>query len=72
MQTKMLSMAMAKASELFDKQGGAASGNKQDAVNGAASTMMKLLLQSKMGNAGGSGASSGGLGSMLSMAQKFL
>ncbi|KAG8889847.1 hypothetical protein FRB98_002496 [Tulasnella sp. 332] len=70
MKSKMLSMAMSEASKLFDAKGGAASGTKQDAVNGAAQTVMKLFMQSKMGNAGGSGAAPpGGLGSMLSMAR---
>ena len=41
----MIAMAMAEASKLFDKSGGTASGNKQDAVNGAAATVMKLLIQ---------------------------
>jgi hypothetical protein len=45
----LISMAMADATKLFDKSGGKASGNKQDAVNGAASTVMKLLVQSKFG-----------------------
>jgi hypothetical protein len=35
---------MAEASKLFDTQG-SASGQKQDAVNGAAMTVMKLLVQ---------------------------
>ncbi|KAF9040459.1 beta-flanking protein [Hymenopellis radicata] len=48
-QTQLISLAMAEASKLFDKSGGAASGNKQDVVNGAAMTVMKLFVQSKMG-----------------------
>jgi len=51
---------------LFDKSGGAASGNKQDAVNGAAMTVMKLLVQSKFSGAIG-GGNSGGLGGLLSL-----
>lgn len=34
--------------QLFDSSGGAASGNKQDAVNGAAGTIMKLMMKSQM------------------------
>ena len=59
-------MAMAEATKLFDKSGGAASGNKQDAVNGAAMTVMKLLVQSKLSGAVG-GGNSGGLGSLMSL-----
>jgi hypothetical protein len=65
-QTQLISMAMAEATKLFDKSGGAASGNKQDAVNGAAMTVMKLLVQSKFSGAVG-GGSSGGLGSLVSL-----
>jgi len=61
-------MAMAEASKLFDKSGGASSGNKQDAVNGAAMTVMKLLVQSKFGGAQTIGGSnSGGLSGLLSL-----
>ena len=38
---------------MFDQSGGAASGNKQDAVNGAAGTIFKLLMKSQMGGSGG-------------------
>jgi len=73
MKSKLIGKAMAEASKLFDKSGGAASGNKQDAVNGAAMTVMKLLVQSKLsGGSTGGASSSGGLGSMMSMASKFL
>ena len=57
---------MAEASNLFDKSGGASSGNKQDAVNGAAMTVMKLLVQSKFSGAIG-GGNSGGLGSLMGL-----
>jgi hypothetical protein len=60
---------MAEASKLFD-QSGAGSGNKQDAVNGAAMTVMKLLVQSKFSGATG-GGNSGGLGSLLSLVSFF-
>ena len=65
----LISMAMAEATKLFDKSGGKASGNKQDAVNGAASTVMKLLVQSKFGGGplGGGKKDSGGLGGLLSL-----
>ncbi|KAF8203828.1 hypothetical protein BJ912DRAFT_941150, partial [Pholiota molesta] len=68
-QTQIISLAMAEASKLFEKSG-AGSGNKQDAVNGAAMTVMKLLVQSKFSGAIG-GGNSGGLGSLLSLAQHF-
>jgi len=68
-QTKLISMAMAEAAKLFDKKQ-PASGNKQDAVNGAAMTVMKLLVQSKVGHATG-GSNSGGLSGLLSLASKF-
>ncbi|RDB28669.1 hypothetical protein Hypma_015787 [Hypsizygus marmoreus] len=74
-QTQLISMAMAEATKLFDKSGGAASGNKQDAVNGAAMTVMKLLVQSKFGGGGSSttigGSNSGGLSGLMSLASKF-
>jgi len=71
MQSKLIGMAMAEASKLFDSQGGASSGNKQDAVNGAAATVMKLLIQSKLSGTVG-GGNSGGLGSLVGLAGKFL
>jgi len=70
-QTQLISMAMAEATKLFDQSGGAASGNKQDAVNGAAMTVMKLLVQSKFSGAMG-GGNSGGLGSLMGLATKFM
>lgn len=45
MQSKLIGMAMSEAGNLFDQQGGAASGTKQDAMSGAASTVMSLLSQ---------------------------
>jgi len=73
-QSQLLSMAMAEATKLFDSQGGAASGNKQDAINSAVKTVLKLVLQSKMGAGAGAGAaaSQGGLGSLMSIASQFL
>ncbi|TFK56664.1 hypothetical protein OE88DRAFT_1650064 [Heliocybe sulcata] len=70
MQTQLISMAMAEATKLFDNKG-AASGNKQDAVNGAAMTVMKLLVQSKFSGTTG-GGNSGGLGSLMGLASKFM
>ncbi|KAG6848754.1 hypothetical protein H0H93_014388 [Arthromyces matolae] len=63
-------MAMAEATKLFDKAGGGSSGNKQDAVNGAAMTVMKLLVQSKFGGGGSffGGGNSGGISGLLSLA----
>ncbi|KIY69166.1 hypothetical protein CYLTODRAFT_442864 [Cylindrobasidium torrendii FP15055 ss-10] len=68
--TDLISMAMAEAAKLFDKSGGTASGNKQDAVNGAAMTIMKLFVQSKASGTTG-GSNSGGLGQLMSLAQQF-
>ncbi|KAF8640687.1 hypothetical protein AX17_000343 [Amanita inopinata Kibby_2008] len=70
-QSQLISMAMAEASKLFESSGGAASGNKQDAVNGAAMTVMKLLVQSKFSGGMSGGSNSGGLGGLLSLASKF-
>lgn len=70
MQGKLISMAMAEASKVFDSQGGAASGNKQDCVNGAAMTVMKFVVQSKMGGMMG-GGNSGGLGSLMGMVSRY-
>ena len=58
---------MAEASKLFDKSGGAASGNKQDAVNGAAMTVMKLLVQSKFSGGTVGGGNSGGLSQLAGL-----
>ena len=58
-------MAMGEASKLFD-QNGASSGGKQEAVNGAAMTVMKLLVQSKLKSTIG-GSDSGGVGSLMGL-----
>ncbi|KAF5368516.1 hypothetical protein D9758_002275 [Tetrapyrgos nigripes] len=68
--TDLISMAMAEASKLFDQSGGATSGNKQDAVNSAGMTVMKLLVQSKFGGGGAIGGSNSG--GLMSLASKFL
>jgi len=71
-QTQLISMAMSEASKLFDSQG-SAGGSKQDAINGAVMTVMKMAVQSKMG--GGSttgGSNSGGLGSLMGLASQFM
>ncbi|PVG03332.1 hypothetical protein CPB86DRAFT_442256 [Serendipita vermifera] len=76
-QSKMIGMAMSEAATLFDKTGH--TGDKQDAVNGAAATMFKMLFQSKFsGGSGGSqptavmgGGNSGGLGQLLEMASQY-
>ncbi|KIL71687.1 hypothetical protein M378DRAFT_183054 [Amanita muscaria Koide BX008] len=70
-QTQLISLAMAEAVKLFDKSGGGSSGSKQDAVNGAAMMAMKLLVQSKFGGTTG-GSNSGGLGSLMGLATKFI
>ena len=56
---------------MFDKSGGTASGNKQDAVNGAAMTVMKLLVQSKFSGGTTGGSDSGGLGSLMGLVSFF-
>jgi len=47
---------MAEALKLFESSG--AQGNKQDAVNGAAMTMMKLMVKSKFSGGGITGGNS--------------
>jgi len=69
--TDLVSLAMAEASKLFDKHGGSTQGTKQDAVNSAGMTIMKLLVQSKFSGTTG-GKDSGGLGGLMSMANKFM
>jgi len=64
--TDLISLAMAEASKLFDKSGGSAHGNKQDAVNSAGMTIMKLMVQSKFSGTTG-GKDSGGLGGLMTM-----
>ena len=67
-QNQLISLAMAEATKLFDKQGSSTQGNKQDAVNGAAMTIMKLLFQSKFGAAPTTGGKdSGGIGQLLTL-----
>jgi len=71
--TDLISLAMAEASKLFDKSGGTSHGNKQDAVNSAGLTIMKLMVQSKLsGGHTTGGKDSGGLGGLMSMAGKFM
>ena len=65
-------MAMAEAAKMFDKSGGTSSGNKQDAVNGAAMTVMKLLVQSKFSGGMTGGSDSGGLGSLMGLVSFLL
>ena len=64
--TDLISLAMAEASKLFDSSGGSAHGNKQDAVNSAGMTIMKLMVQSKFSGTTG-GSNSGGLGGLMSV-----
>jgi len=77
-QTKMIGLAMSEAAKQFDASGHP--GDKQDAVSGAAATMMKLLVQSKFSGGGdGSGglssfiggSNSSGLSSLLSMVRSL-
>ena len=58
----LVSLAMAEASKLFDSAGGSSGGNKQDAINSAGMTIMKMVVQSKLG-----GGNSGGMGGLMSM-----
>ena len=60
---------MAEASKLFDSSGGSSSGNKQDVVNGAAMTVMKLLVQSKV--SGAMGGNSGGMGNLMGLVSRY-
>lgn len=61
---------MAEAAKLFDQNGGASNGGKQDVVNQAAQAMMKLLIKNQVSGAIG-GGQSGGLSSAMGLAQKF-
>jgi len=71
MQSGLVGMAMSEGAKLFDQNGGAAQGGKQDVINSAAGTIIKLMLKSKMTGMTG-GGNSGGLGSLMSMAGKFM
>jgi len=70
-QSKLVGMAMSEAAKLFDSSGGAASGNKQDVVNSAGMTVMKMLMKSQMSQMMG-GQNSGGLGSLMGLASKLM
>ena len=70
--SQLISLAMAEATKLFDKSGGTASGNKQDAVNGAAMTVMKLLVQSKFSGGTTGGSNSGGLSGLIGLVRHHL
>jgi len=65
--TDLISLAMAEASKLFDKSGGSAHGNKQDAVNSAGLTIMKLMVQSKFSGGHTTGGKDSGLSGLMSM-----
>ncbi|GAA6001374.1 uncharacterized protein JCM10292_007039 [Rhodotorula paludigena] len=67
----LIAMAMSEAAKLFNSKGGASNGDKQDVVNSAAKTMMKLMLKNKVSGTMGAG-SEGGMGGLLSMASKFM
>lgn len=72
-QGQLLAMAMSEATKLFNSSGGGAGGNKQEAISSAAQTVLKLVMQSKMGAGGAAGGGQGGgLGSLMGMASKFL
>ncbi|CAE6521575.1 unnamed protein product [Rhizoctonia solani] len=69
-QSQLIGLAMSEASKLFESQG-SKSGQKQDAINGAAMTIMKLLVQSKTGP-GATNAGGNDLGSLFNLASNFL
>ncbi|GAA5986437.1 hypothetical protein JCM11641_001000 [Rhodosporidiobolus odoratus] len=72
-QTQLIGQAMSEASKLFDQNGGASDGGKQDVVNMAAKMMMKLMIKNQVsGMMGGGGSSAGGMGQLFSLAQKFM
>ncbi|KAF8711941.1 Beta-flanking protein, partial [Rhizoctonia solani] len=68
--SQLIGMAMSEASKLFESQE-SKTGQKQDAVNSAAMTVMKLLVQSKTGP-GATNAGGNDFGSLLNLASKFL
>jgi len=70
MKSKLMGMAMAEASKLYESQG-AGSGGKQEVINSAAETVMKFVMKSQMSSMIG-GGNSGGLGGLASIAGKFL
>lgn len=59
LQSQLIGQAMAEAMKLFDSSG--AQGDKQDAVNSAAMTMMKLMVQSKFSGGGNTGGGPTGM-----------
>ncbi|WVQ83314.1 hypothetical protein IAT38_005453 [Cryptococcus sp. DSM 104549] len=71
MQSKIIGMAMSEAAKLFDQSGGAAQGNKQDAVTSAGQVIMKMLLKNQVSGMMG-GSNSGGLSGLMGMASKFM
>ncbi|KAG0707492.1 hypothetical protein DFH29DRAFT_895965 [Suillus ampliporus] len=71
MQSKLIGMAMQHASTLFDQSGGGSGADKQSAMNSAATYVMQLMMKKEMSNFVG-GSSSGGLGSLMGMASKFM
>ena len=68
-QQKLIGAAMAQAGQMFDqKEGaGAASGDKQDAMQSAGQAVMKLLVKHQVTSMIGGGGS-GGLGSLMALA----
>jgi len=71
--SQLISLAMSEAVKLFDKSGKSSSNEKQDVINSAAMTMMKLVVQSKFSGSNTiGGGNSGGLSSILGMAKQFM
>jgi len=63
---QLVNNAITEGMKLFAKAGG--SGNKQDVVSSAVSTMMKFMVQSKLTSGG---SNSGGLGGLMNMVSHF-
>ena len=68
-QQKMIGAAMAQAAQLFDQKSsaGAATGDKQDAMQSAGQAVMKLMIKNQVSSVIGGGSSSG-LSSLMKLA----
>lgn len=70
--SKLIGMALAEASKLFNKAGGAQGGSEQDVLNSAGSTVMKLLVQNQVQGALSGQCGSAGAAQLMGLASKFL
>lgn len=70
--SKLIGMALAEASKLFNKAGGAQGGSEQDVLNSAGSTVMKLLVQNQVQGALSGQGGSQGAAQLMGLASKFL